>query len=244
MASQDMSEYYETVVSNKAYSSRKRLYYHTKYILGDLSDVKMALDIGGGAGVLSFYIASHGALKVVCIEPAAAGSTHNITNTFRKIQKELSFGNRVILETKTFQDYDPAGETFDLIISHNSINHLNEEACINLQINRESCEAYMIYFRKLYRLLRSGGRFIAADCSPYNLFQAFGLKNPLMPTIEWHKHQSPYQWKRLLVKAGFIHPQIQWTTFNALGWVGRLIMGNPIMSYLTISHFRLTVWKP
>lgn len=236
--------YYETVVRLQGYSSKRRLRYHTKYIIGDVSSVKTALEIGGGAGVLSFYIASQGATKVVCLEPEAAGSTESITRLFRKIQAHLPFGDRVMLEAKTFQDYDPRGETFDFIVLHNSINHLNEDACIDLKTNKDSYEAYMGYFKNLYDMLESGGRLVVADCSPYNLFQALRLRNPFMPTIEWRKHQSPYQWKKMLEKVGFVRPRIQWTAYNSLGLLGPLIMGNPVASYLTISHFKLTLWKP
>ena len=93
-------------------------------------------------------------------------------------------------------------------------------------------------------MLESGGRFIAIDCSRYNVFAMLGLTNLLMPTIKWEIHQTPYQWRDMLMEVGFENPRIQWTAFNALGTPGRLIMNNPVVSFLTISHFRLSVMKP
>ena len=93
-------------------------------------------------------------------------------------------------------------------------------------------------------MLESGGRFIAIDCSRYNAFDMLGLKNPFMPDIEWEKHQSPYQWRDMLLEVGFIEPEIRWTALNTLGAPGRLLMNNPVISFLTVSHFRVSVCKP
>lgn len=236
--------YAEAVVRHGKYTNVRRLMNHVRYILGDVSDVECALDIGGGVGILSFYLASQGANKVICLEPEAAGSTEGVTSEFDMLQRDVPNGDRVVLENTTFQRYDPAETKFDYIVSANSINHLNEPACIDLKSNGESYETYLSYFRRIYDMLESGGRFIATDCSRYNLFGDLGLTNPFARDIEWEKHQSPYQWRDMLMEVGFVEPKIQWTAYNVLGSFGRLVMNNPVVSYLMLSHFRLRVQKP
>jgi hypothetical protein len=65
-----------------------------------------------------------------------------------------------------------------------------------------------------------------------------------MPSIEWHKHQSPYLWTSMLAKVGYAQPRIQWSSYHALGALGRLTMGNAIVNFVTLSHFKFTMYKP
>ena len=37
-----------------------------------------------------------------------------------------------------------------------------------------------------------------------------GLRNPFVPTIEWHKHQSPNTWIRLFEDFGFKKQSLSW----------------------------------
>ena len=236
--------YIESVVQHGAYSNRYRLSNHVKYVFGDVRGVGKALDIGGGIGILSFYLASQGVSRIVCIEPEADGSTQGVNSVFDDLKADLPFGGNVHLEKTTFQDYDPGDSKFDLIVAHNSVNHLNEPACVDLKDNRESYETYLSYFGAIYDMLEDGGRFIAIDCSRYCLYASLGVTNPFMPDIEWEKHQSPYMWRKMLLETGFVSPSIEWTAFNSLGGLGRLVMNNPLVSYLTVGHFRLSVSKP
>ena len=243
-AKENENIYAETLVRHGAYTSVRRLKNHASYICGDTVGVRSALDIGGGVGIISFYLASQGVTRVVCMEPEDAGSTEGVTGVFDTLKNDLPHGDRVVLEKTTFQAYDPGDSKFDLVIAHNSVNHLNEDACIDLKKNQDSYDTYIGYFRRIYDMLESGGQFIAVDCSRYNLFGHMKLTNPLMPDIEWEKHQSPYQWRDMLVEVGFEKPRIQWTALNTLGVLGRVVMNNPVVSFFTISHFRLSVSKP
>jgi hypothetical protein len=207
-------------------------------------DKKTMIDIGGGAGLFSFYAASMGAKSVICIEPEAAGSKQGLIEKFKKLQSDLKTGDQVKLETTTFQDFNSRDKKFDIILLHNSINHLDEEACIKLKYDSHAIEIYKTIFRKLGDLAGKGATLIIADCSRYNFFALFNLKNPFAPTIEWHKHQSPKYWARLLSDAGFCNPDIRWNIFNQrLRFMGKLPFVGKFASYFRRSHFCLTMEK-
>jgi hypothetical protein len=59
--------------------------------------------------------------------------------------------------------------------------------------------------------------------------------------IEWHKHQSPKLWARLLAQAGFANPIIRWNSFYTLRSGGRLLLGNRVAAYCLTSVFCLTM---
>jgi hypothetical protein len=130
---------------------------------------------------------------------------------------------------------------FDIAVSHDSINHLNETACSTLHQNHESRAVYVDVFRKLKSILNPGAVVIICDCSRYNFFHSLGVRNPVARKIEWHKHQDPHVWAGILAEAGFTHPVIRWSSFHSLGMVGRMLLGNRIAAYFLHSHFRLTV---
>lgn len=239
----DLERFYDSVISVGAYSTVRNLRNHTNYLLGQCKGVKNALDIGGGAGILSFYIASLGAQKVTLLEPEGDGSTSQITNVFQKLRALVPRGDRVHLTSGTFQDFEPE-DKFDLVVCANAINHLDEPACVDLRTNPESYATYIGYFERLYSMVSSGGSIVFSDCSPYNFFQLIGVSNPLMPAIEWEKHQSPHQWTTMLHEVGFVNPQIEWSSFNTLGTLGRVMMNNALVNYFTLSHFKFTMTKP
>jgi len=79
-----IESFLSTVVQQKIYKSEPALLYHLESIFQgvDLAH-KRVLEIGGGAGVYSFYAAIQGAKEVVCLEPEAAGSAASISKTFK-----------------------------------------------------------------------------------------------------------------------------------------------------------------
>lgn len=202
---------------------------------------KNLLDIGGGKGIHSFFAACMGAKEVICLEPGADGSRSDVVERFKRLHQILSL-NQVELKPNTFQDFDPACKTFDIILLHNSINHLDETACINLLKDDLARKNYHSLFSKLSSLLKPGGKLIVRDCSRYNFFALLGIKNPVAPTIEWHKHQSPKTWATMLLENGFCNPKIRWLSLSELGGPGKF-MGNKLMSYFLQSRFCLTMDK-
>jgi SAM-dependent methyltransferase len=204
---------------------------------------KRVLDIGGGFGLLSFYAAAKGARKVVCIEPELAGSSSDAAAKFYRIQSATKLDD-VFLVQDTFQEYDPGDEKFDIVIIHNSINHLDEPACIALQDNDAARQSYSTIIQKLFSFSNEGARLLICDCSRYNFFSMLGLRNPFVPSIEWHKHQSPELWAKIFLQAGFSNPTIRWSSFSILGKAGKLLLGNKFIAFFLQSHFCLTLEKP
>lgn len=237
-----IDKYFSIVVKEGLYSSGENLERYLNFLFHSISFTdKTMLEIGGGAGLLSLYAASRGAKSVICLEPELAGSKKNVSNKFEYIKKELSIDN-AFLQHITFQEY-VADRKFDIILSQHSINHLDEDACANLKKSDKALNAYLSIFRKMAEMSVHGADLIIIDCSRYNLFNLLGIKNPLTPTIEWHKHQSPWFWAKMLGSVGFCKPQIRWRQYNKLGIIGKRVLSNVLISHCLTSSFFLNMKK-
>lgn len=240
----NLQRYFEVITQKKMYSDATKLQFHMDAIFdGTEFAAKQILDIGGGKGLYTFFSAAKGAKAAVCLEPEGDGSNDGIHALFQEINQTLNFPG-VELQPKTLQQFDPGDRTFDIILMHNSINHLDESACADLKHDEAARAAYLALFRRMYEMAAPGARLIVCDCSRYNVWALLKLRNPFAPSIEWDKHQSPKLWARLLKQAGFVNVGIRWTTFNRLGAAGRLVLGNKFMAYFLRSHFCLTMNKP
>ena len=239
-----IDKYFTLVMEEDLCSSPANLRFYLNYLFKKISfDKKKMLDIGSGYGICSFYAACIGADEVICLEPELAGSSQGVIEKFNKLKLGLKIGDKIKLESTTMQNFDYKGKKFDIILLNNSINHLNEESCINLKHDRHAMEIYMKIFCKLSNLASIETKLIITDCSRYNFFALLNLKNPFAPSIEWHKHQSPKHWAKLLSNVGFCNPKIRWTSFNQLRSIGRLLFGNKFASYFFHSHFCLIMEK-
>ncbi len=239
----EMRNYFDVMMKKSMYSNPAKLQFHMSTIFnGTVLVGKRVLDIGGGKGLYSFYCAARGAQKVVCVEPEGDGGNEGVHRLFHEVNGALGFES-VELQTRTLQQFDSDGETFDVILLHNSVNHLDEQSCVDLLRDEGAREIYLRLFRRLYDLAAPDARLVVCDCSRYNFFALLKLHNPFAPTIEWHKHQAPRVWARLLEEAGFTNPTIRWSSFNRLGTLGRLLLGNKFTAYFLRSHFCLTMKK-
>ena len=239
----NVEDYLSAVIKEGLYPNRGNLQFHLKTLFKDIAlENRRVLDIGGGSGLHSFYAACMGAEAVVCLEPETEGSRSGMGTKFRKLNGMLGT-DQVKFEPVTFQAFEPAEKQFDIILLHNSINHLDETACINLLNDDASKAIYMDICSKLSSLASSGAKLIVCDCSRYNFFALFRIRNPFAPTIEWHKHQAPEIWVDLLSQVGFGNPRIRWTSFNTLRSPGRTLLGNRTLSYFLRSDFRFTMEK-
>ena len=200
------------------------------------------LDIGSGSGLFSLYASFIGAKPVIALEPELEGSKKGVSRKFNHISDYLGLED-IILQRVSFQEFYPEDKTFDIILLHKSINHLNEEACINFQTNQDARDTYRSIFRKLSELANPGCRLIITDCSRYNFFALIRVQNPFAPSIEWHKHQSPKYWAKMLQDFGFRNPKIRWRAPNTLREFGKFFLGNKFASYFISSYFQLVLTK-
>ncbi len=232
-----------TMISNGAYASKDNLRFKYEQLFGNIDfKGKNVLEIGGGFGVFCFYASVQGAKWVVNLEPEGEGSKSGYIEKSKTLKAALGVNN-VELINNTFQDYNPLDKKFDIILLYNSINHLNEKACIDLRTDSNSWDTYKNIFKKIYLLSNTDAKIIICDCSNINFFPCLGLENPIDKKIEWHKHHSPNVWIKLLKECGFCNPTISWTTFNSFGKLGRLLFGNMYVSFFLISHFCLKMEK-
>jgi SAM-dependent methyltransferase len=240
-----LEEYASVMVATGIYPSKQsRLLFYLRQILGDVDFRRSTvLDIGCGAGSLSFYAGTAGADRVVGLEPEAAGSHADMQLLFDRARRELQLEARVDLVPKTLQAFDSHSETFDIILMHNSINHLDESACATLQSDSESRSVYQQAADRISALAQPEAKLVICDCSSKNLYPRLGLPNPFAPAIEWEKHQPPSVWADLFKQAGFAELDTRWTSFNRLGRVGRMLTSNKPVAYLLTSHFCLTMRK-
>jgi SAM-dependent methyltransferase len=244
MYKQNSELFYQVIISEGLYSNRDNLKFHLDTVFKGVDfDNKRVLDIGGGKGLHSFYAAWRGAKEVVCLEPEADGSSSGVTEKFQKLSGCLRLNN-ISLEQQEIQSFESADRKFDVILMHNVINHLDETACINLLEDEASKAIYKEIFLKISSLSANGAKLIVCDCSRYNFFALLKITNPFVPSIEWHKHQAPEVWIDLLREAGYVNSKVRWTSFNRLGNLGRVTIGNKIMSYFFTSHFCLLMQKP
>jgi len=246
MRQKNANDFFDLVVNRKMYSGKENLKFYLNTLFENVDlEQKEVLDIGGGKGLLSLYAAVKGAQKTVCLEPEKDGSKNGMTNGFKDLRKELPETLPVELIPLTLQEYvqQVIPAKFDVVIMHNSINHLNEQACIHLLKCEASHREYVTIFKSLFRIMKKGGVLIATDCSCKNFFNDIGVKNIFTPTIEWHKHHKTGTWISLLKEAGFRNPIVKWLSPNRLGTPGRFVLGNYFMSYLTKSYFKVTMQK-
>lgn len=195
------------------------------------------LDVGGGSGTMTFYAAAAGA-SVVCLEPAAAGSNPQMEATFDSYRAAFDGAVDVTLERHTFQAYEPDAP-FDVILLHNSINHLDEEACLRLHRDEQARKSFKVQMRRMAEMVEPAGHLLAADCSRHNLFGMLRVRNPFVPDIEWEIHQQPRLWAALLAESGFAQPAIRWNPMTRAGPPGELLLANWLGAFLTTSHFTI-----
>lgn len=202
---------------------------------------RRVLDIGGGNGIYTFCAAVMGAREVVCLEPLEAGSSGRVAQEFERIRAALPRA-AVTLDTRTVQQYhDAAG--FDVILMNASINHIDEDACTRLLEDPQAREAFRQVFAHIAGLAKPGARLIVVDCTRDNFFPALGLRNPFIPAIEWHKHQAPGVWARLLQEAGFGSPRVRWQPLYRFGKIGQRLLSNRAAAYFLKGLFRLEMHK-
>lgn len=200
------------------------------------------LDVGSGTGIVSCYAAFKGASQIVALDPEGAGGPHDARRTAAMMFSRLGVESKIESCSETIQAFQAAG-VFDVIVLHNSINHLDEAACIALREKQHAREVYLGMFDRLAKVSRPGAQLFVSDCSPRNVFPEIGRRNPVARTIDWRKHQRPEEWIELLEQAGFDSPALAWTPVTRFYRAGKALTGNRLVSYFTTSHFYFTMTR-
>jgi hypothetical protein len=240
-----LDAYFDAVVREGLWSSAPALRRYVNWLFRDVPLARRRnLDIGGGAGVFSLYAAAMGAAEVFCLEPEAAGGTRGMHERFERLHRAVGRPD-VRLLPETFQAFQAPAQSVDVVLLHNSVNHLDEAATQRLTVDAGARRIYVGLFGKLASLLARGGHVVITDCARTNLFPLLGLPHPVNRAvgIEWHKHQDPEVWAALLEEAGFIHPVVAWSSYNRLGRVGWALLANRIGAFFATGHFRLMMRK-
>lgn len=183
------------------------------------------LDIGGGAGLASYYAACMGAESVLCLEPGASGSNACATGVpfFDPSQDRLS---RVRFSKMTLQEYltSPPNH-FELVITLASINHLDEPACIAMN-TPAGRDIYLGLLGGVRGLMKPGGQLVVMDCFRWNALEFFGFPHPLRKQIEREKHWQPATWVELIEQCGFKMESLRYLSLNSLREPGSWLMNN------------------
>ncbi|MBH49895.1 MAG: hypothetical protein CMG69_03985 [Candidatus Marinimicrobia bacterium] len=239
-----IDNFYNVLVENNYIKSRDKAERKFRFLFKNLDFTnKSVLDIGGGIGISSFYMASMGAREVINIEPEGAGSRTGMIEKFDKIKSQLNNVKNVLFQPDTFQTFDPKGKKFDIILLDQSINHLDESACTGLLNNKNDRKTYIKIFEKIASITLKKSKLVICDCSRYNFFNLLNIKNPIAPSIEWEKHQSPETWIELLKEVGFGNPTISWRSNDKFGKFGEIFFANKLTSFFFNSKFDFIVEK-
>lgn len=225
----------------KFYIRGNFIFYVRKLFGGINFHNKNVLDIGSGNGIFSIYCSMSGAKTVVSLEPETQGSSDKMIETSLTLKNKYKCEN-VNFVNKKFEYYNNDLK-FDVVLLHNTINHLDENATISLKNNETSQQKYIDILKFLRDKLNDDAEIIITDCSRYNFFGDLNIKNPFAPQIEWEKHNSPYLWKEMLTKAKFNSISVEWVNHNSLRSTGLLIFGNRFMSYFLNSYFLIKCKK-
>jgi len=202
------------------------------------------LEIGAGEGLMSLWMLHAGARSVTSLEPEAAGATDGIGARADAHRRALGLADeRWDYRHDTFQSFE-TDRRFRLILSHASVNHLDEPACERLLDDESARRRYIELFGKVRGLLEPGGMFICADVARENYWARLGRPSPWAPEIEWHKHQEPETWCEIMRQAGLEPVSRQWyLPFYRARHVEPLL-DNRIAARLLASNFVVRAVRP
>jgi cyclopropane fatty-acyl-phospholipid synthase-like methyltransferase len=200
---------------------------------------KNVLEIGCGKGLLCLWAKVQGAKHVVGLEPMEDGcyDSPKCFKDFDAIVKELGLKDVELLPYR-IQDYKNNLNHFDVVLSIASINHLDEQSCIDLRTSKMAQDNYVELFKQVRSLMTDQGTLVIVDASNKNFFGNLNLRNPFNRDIEWFKHQEPECWAHLLKECAFTDPQVSWLAGHMLTSMGIASVPRSL-SYCLWSAFRL-----
>lgn len=212
---------------------------------------KNILEIGAGRGILGCMLSLAGSSSVTALEPEAAGADQEVLEKFYQNIKACSLNNVDPIQ-KTLQEYRLPQNFYDIVVSVDSVNHWDEQACINLHRSENDRRVYIEMFQKILRSLTDKGQLLTSEIGKWNLFSwssnHLGITNPLCPSIEWFNHQQPRLWAQLMRQAGFSQVRWKWLFPAIFCRSDRVLFDNPlfnnaVLTYLATSKFIIWATK-
>ncbi|HEV8725276.1 MAG TPA: class I SAM-dependent methyltransferase [Candidatus Binatia bacterium] len=196
-------------------------------------DRKHVLEVGCGIGAWAIWATLHGADRVIGLEPEADGSTSQVRNRLQENISKLGLGAKILSTSDRLEELADLEPLFDVVVMFNVINHLDEAAVIVLNQDRGAFEKYVTMLKRVRAQMRAGGWIIVADCARRNFWNQIGFTAPLVPWIEWHKHQNPRVWARVFAASGFRLFDLRWSPLQPFP----RLTSNWLAQYLTCSDF-------
>jgi SAM-dependent methyltransferase len=172
------------------------------------------LEIGSGKGMMTMYAALQGASTVISMEPEMVGSRSGMISLQQQRLDTLGIRSVEFLPAD-FNEWDPRGRTFDIVMCRAAINHLHasdQHAMSHLP----TYDGYLTVIRKMLSVTAPGGVVLITDACRYAFFTAtrnLGIRRPWdwsKTGINWRHHQNPQTWARLFRDAGFARVEIRY----------------------------------
>lgn len=220
-------------------SSRGFGFYFSRYVFDDIDlSFKNIADVGGGNGIASFYACvSDSSCNSWVIDPIEEGSNSDMVRQYALFQNRFSC-ERVHYHRDLIDTLEHP-QMFDILLLHNSINHVVEDL---LELEQADRTLFHQRLQSIISRLSVGGVLIVAECGRRNLWGDLGLKSPFAPTIEWKIHKEPEFWRDILEPLGVKHLKTTWSARREFGRFGKRFLSNRFAAYLTNSHF-VSVYK-
>ena len=214
-------------------------FYFSRYVFDgiDLSSKNIA-DVGGGNGIASFYACvSDPSCNSWVVDPIEEGSNSQMMQQYSAFQNRFSC-ERVRYHRDVIDTLEHP-QMFDILLLHNSINHIVEDL---LGLEQTDLTSFRQRLQSIISRLRVGGVLIVAECGRRNLWGDLGFKSPFSPTIEWKIHKEPEFWREILEPLGVEHLKTTWSARREFGSFGKRFLSNRFAAYVTNSHF-VSVYK-
>ena len=145
-------------------------FYFSSYIYKDINlDGKKILDIGGGNGLASFHaLDNSSSCSAWVVDPIAEGSNELMFEQYESMKKNYDPGR--INFHRDYVDTLLEPNTFDIIVMHNTINHIGEDILEDINNSSEAYAEYVSRLKTILDRLSSDGTLIVADCGSKNFF--------------------------------------------------------------------------
>tara|TARA_B100001109_G_C18852825_1_gene470180 strand:- start:1627 stop:2361 length:735 start_codon:yes stop_codon:yes gene_type:complete len=212
-------------------------FYFENYIFNGINlENKEILDLGGGNGIASFHALNKcSSCNCFVVDPIEEGSNKLMVAQFNEMKKNFKPGR--IFYHRDFIDTLDNHLKFDIVLMHNSINHIGEDIIDEIEFNKHKYQEYLSRIDTITKRLKKDGLLIIADCGSKNFWNNLNLKDPFAPSIDWSLHKEPEIWRKMIEEIGHQHIDTYWTSRKEFGKLGKLLFANRFLSYFIGRHF-------